>query len=141
MKQYFLFLPLIGIILFSSFTKPKMVKENTLTITDSTPVVVTETKLDSVWVEAGYGWTHHTYHWISAHWQVTKSKSKVKTTATTKSTDSTTTISSTTTTVDSTVTTAQPKQTKVWIKGHREFVHNNYVWVTGHWETRNIATK
>jgi hypothetical protein len=142
MKQYFLFLSLIGIILFSSFTKPKVVKENIVryVITDSTPTVVTETRLDSVWVEAGYGWTHHTYHWISAHWQVTKSKSKVKKTASAKSIDPTT-ISSTTTTIDSTVITTEPKQTKVWIKGHRELVHNNYVWVTGHWETRNIATK
>ena len=132
MKQHFLFLPLIGIILFSSFIKPKVVKENPvrLIIADSTPATNSTTKLDSVWVQSGYGWTHHTYHWIPAHWQVTKKKITASTPA--KIPDSTQTV-----TTDST----QPKQTKVWIKGHREFIHNNWVWVPGRWETHTMTAK
>ena len=132
MKQRFLFLSLIGIILFSSFIKPKVVKGKSveLIISDSTPTTTSTTILDSVWVQSGYGWTHHTYHWIPAHWQVTKKKITASTPA--KNSDSTQ-IAAT----DST----QPKQTKVWIKGHREFIHNNWVWVPGRWETHTMTAK
>jgi hypothetical protein len=132
MKQHFLFLSLIGIILFSSFIKPKVAKENSveLIISDSTPTATSTIKLDSVWVESGYGWTHHTYHWIPAHWQVTKKKITASNPA--KISDSTQT---------ATADTIQPKQTKVWIKGHREFIHNNWVWVSGRWETQTMITK
>jgi hypothetical protein len=132
MKQRFLFLLLIGIILFSSFIKPKVVKENLagLIIADSIPTTSSTIQLDSVWVQSGYGWTHHTYHWIPAHWQVTKKRVTASTPA--KNSDSTQTAATDLT---------QPKQTKVWIKGHREFIHNNWVWVSGHWQTQTMTAK
>ena len=131
MKHYFLFLLLIGFIALTSFVKHRNSKLYNVEITtsDSTPEA---TKTDSVWIMAGYGWTHHTYHWIPAHWEATGKKRKSTETTIVKSTvvDSTGTKDSITTKVVSKDSTLEGR---VWIKGHREFQHNNYIWVPGKW--------
>ena len=115
-------------------------KENTIiqTLSDSTPV-----KSDSVWIGSGYGWTHHTYHWIPAHWEAIK-KSKTKP-VTIRDARVLTDTSATETPVDdsTTIVNAVPATAtgRIWIKGHRELIHNNYVWVSGHWQAVAAATK
>ncbi|HMG82468.1 MAG TPA: hypothetical protein VK559_05495 [Ferruginibacter sp.] len=141
MKQYFFFLLLILFISFSSFI---MHRNSTVhqpeTITDSTPAPA---QLDSVWIGSGYGWTHGTYHWIPAHWEAAKNKKKshpatVVTSVPVK--DSTTKDSSTVTKVPA-KDSAASADGRVFVKGHRELQHNNYVWVPGHWVAADAPAK
>jgi hypothetical protein len=135
MKHYFFLLAIISIISFSSFVTNKTIRGNSFTsiITDSTPVTTTQPKVDSVWIGGGYGWTHHTYHWIPAHWEPINSKHAQKQLASSAVKDSTQTKDSTT----------KPRtaEGRVWVSGHREFIHNNWVWVNGHWQAVQAATK
>jgi hypothetical protein len=131
MKHYFFFLLLIGFIALSSFIMHRNSKTYNVEIvtSDSTPAIA---KTDSVWIMAGYGWTHHTYHWIPAHWEAAGKKKKSTETTTVKSAtvDSIGSKDSTTTKIvskDSIV------EGRIWVKGHRELQHNNYVWVPGKW--------
>jgi hypothetical protein len=134
MKQYFFLLAIISILLFSSFIANKTVKVNSLAplITDSIPLSTTQPKVDSVWIGGGYGWTHHTYHWIPAHWEPVNSKHAKKELAKE--------VKDSTQTKDST-TKPHTAEGRIWIAGHREFIHNNWIWINGHWQTVQAATK
>lgn len=152
MKQYLFLLVLISLISLSSFIPHKNVSAHRfgLTVADSTP---TPPKVDSVWIGSGFGWTHGTYHWIPAHWEAAKKKKKSTIPVpveTTSKKDSITTIDSTVAQIinkDSTTTKAPVKDSaatadgRIYIKGHRELQHNNYVWVPGHWVAAPTATK
>ncbi|HTB53012.1 MAG TPA: hypothetical protein VK718_09590 [Ferruginibacter sp.] len=105
-----------------------------MTSSDSTPIPTQQYRLDSTWVGGGYGWTHHTYHWKSAHWEVKRVK-VVATTTTGISIDSTNTTQATAPIKsDSTATVVAPKPSRVWVKGKKVWVSHSYQWIPGHWE-------
>jgi len=135
MKQYFFLLAISSILLFSSFKANKTVRVNSLgsIITDSTPLSITQPKVDSVWIGGGYGWTHHTYHWIPAHWEAIDSKNAQKEIAKSTTKDSTQTKDSTAK--------QQTAVGRIWVSGHREFIHNNWIWVNGYWKNVQAAAK
>jgi hypothetical protein len=157
MKPYFFLLAVISIISLSFVTNKIKVNSFKISAADSTPASITQTKVDSVWIGSGYGWTHHTYHWIPAHWEAINSKhaqkvlakSSVKDTTTTKTlivksdsvtTQITTRDSTEIVTKDST-TSPKTAEGRVWVPGHREFIHNNWVWVAGYWKKATVAAK
>jgi WXXGXW repeat (2 copies) len=148
MKQYFFLLLSIFFISFSSFIMHRNTSLNRIEITDSTPVPA---KTDSVWIGSGYGWTHGTYHWISGHWEVAKKKKSLPTSITAAPFKDSTVVKDssvakkTAIPTDSTTAKTPVKDStangRIYIKGHRELQHNNYVWVPAHWEAAPVPSK
>jgi WXXGXW repeat (2 copies) len=157
MKRYFLFLVPAGFIFFSSFMLHRNITQHLQTIVDSTPGQQ-PLPIDSIWIGSGFGWTHGTYHWISGHWEAVDPKKKHHKTAVAKAPakDSTvakipvidsTAIKNTATPKDSTTIKTPVKDStttvdgRIYVKGHRELQHNNYVWIPGHWEAAPVPVK